>query len=412
NYSIKPELNLYLNPQNLIRFGGQSIIYKFEPGNAVGISEGEVSDISLPDKYAIENALFIENEQEINSRIKLNYGLRWSYFNYTGKGNAYEFGEAPNGSRKPVESFKYYDQWESIQTYNNIEPRFSAKYQINDESSIKISYNRMAQYIQLVSNTTASTPVDIWMPASNNVKPQIADQLALGYFRNLKDNTYELNAEVYYKDMQNQIDYIDGADLLLNPFIEGDLLEGIGRAYGLEILLKKNKGKLTGFMSYTLARTERKVEGINNDEWYPSRFDQTHNFSFTGFYEMTKRWTFSSTFSAISGTPTTFPTTRYEQQGYIVPHNAFNTRNNVRIPMYYRWDIGATLKNKEKPGKKWSGEWVFSVYNVLNRRNPFSIFFRQANERAIAGEPVNTEALRLSVIGNFIPSVSYNFKFN
>ncbi|NNE25733.1 MAG: TonB-dependent receptor [Saprospiraceae bacterium] len=412
NYSIKPEFTLFLNPKNLIRFGGQSIIYQFEPGRAVGVSEGEVRDISIDDKYAIESAVYIENEQDISDKIKINYGLRWSYFNYTGEGRAYTYGDAPAGFRKPVESFESFDQWESIQTYNNLEPRFSIKYQLNTSSSIKASYNRMAQYIHLVSNTTASTPVDIWTPSTNNIKPQIADQVALGYFQNFKKNTYEFSGEVYYKKMDNLVDYIDAADILLNEFLEGDLLTGIGRAYGLELMLKKNKGDFTGWISYTLARTERQVNGINGNEWYPSRFDQTHNFSFSGFYDLSKRWSLSSTVSVISGTPATFPTNRYEQQGYIVPHNAFNTRNNVRIPLYYRWDIGATLKGKERPDKKWSGEWEFSVYNVLNRRNPFSIFFRQANERALAGQPIATEAVRLSVIGNFIPSVSYNFKFN
>ncbi len=412
NYSFKPEFSLFLNPRNMIRFGGQSIIYKFEPGNAVGVSEGEVRDISIANKYAIENALYIENEQDISSNLEINYGLRWSYFNFTGKGNAYSYAEVEKGKRRPIESIQSYDQWESIKTYNNLEPRFSLKYQLTAESSIKASYNRMAQYIHLVSNTTASTPVDIWTPSSNNIKPQIADQIALGYFKNFKDNTYELTTEVYYKKMQNLVDYIDAADILLNEFIEGDLLEGEGRAYGLELMLKKNKGKFSGWMSYTLARTERKVEGINGNNWYPSRFDQTHNFSIAAFYDINERCTLSSNVSVITGTPSTFPTSRYEQQGYIVPHNAFNTRNNVRIPIYHRWDLALTLKGKHRAERKWKGEWVFSVYNVLNRRNPFSIYFRQSEERAIPGQPIDTEAIKLSVIGNFIPSVSYNFKFN
>ena len=412
NYSVKPEFTLFANPENLVKFGGQGIIYRFIPGNAVGVSEGVIRDISLPDRYAIESALFIENEQDVTSNLSLNYGLRWSFFNFTGEGFAYTFGEAPDGERRPVEGQEFFDQWESIQTYSNLEPRFSAKYQLTETSSIKASYNRTAQYIQLVSNTTASTPVDIWTPATNNIRPLIANQVALGYFKNLKSNTYEFSSEIYYKTVANLVDYIDGADLLLNPFIEGDLLEGENRAYGLELLLKKNKGKFTGFLSYTLARTENRVNGINNNEWYPTRFDQTHNLSLTGFYEFNDKWSVSSTFSYVTGTPTTFPTSRFEQQGYVVLHDGNSGRNNVRIPDYHRWDIGATRKSRLKRDGKWQGEWVFSIYNVYSRRNAFSIFFRPTDDRPNPAQPIETEAVRLSVIGNFIPSVSYNFKFN
>lgn len=404
NYSAKPEFTLFLNPQNLIRFGGQGIVYRFEPGNAMGTSEGETLDLSVDDKYAIEGGLFFENEVDLSSNLTINYGLRWSYFNYTGKGTSYELGDAPLGRRRPVVSTQTYDQWESIQTYNNLEPRLSVKYQLAEDKSIKASYNRMVQYIHLISNTTASTPVDIWTPSTNNLKPQVADQVALGYFQNFDNNNYELTTEVYYKKYAHLLDYIDGADLLLNEFLDADLLEGEGRSYGWELMFKKNKGRLTGWASYTLATTERLVPGINRDEWYPSRYDQTHNLSLTGFYELNDRWTFSSNFVMISGTPATFPTTRFEQQGYIVPYNLNETRNNVRIPLYHRLDISATLQGKKNAQRRWQSEWVFSIYNLYSRRNPFSIYFRQ-------GEAQTTEAVRLSVIGNFIPSVSYNFQF-
>ena len=411
NYSIKPEFSYFINPDNVLRFGGQGIVYVFEPGNAVGVSEGETTDISLPNKYAMESAVYVENEQDLFENIKVNYGLRFSLFSYTGKGNAYEFGEAPLGEKRPAIGVQSYDQWESIKTYNNLEPRFSIKYQLNESASLKASYNRTAQYIHLVSNTTASTPIDVWTPSTNNIAPQKADQVALGFFKNFGDNTYEFSSEIYYKKMQNLVDYVDGADLLLNTFIEGHLLEGEGRAYGLELMLKKNEGRFTGWASYTLARTERKVLGINEGNWYASRYDQTHNLSLTAFYELTKRWSFSANFALISGTPTTFPTSRYEQQGYTIPNNNDETRNNVRIPTYHRMDVSATLKGKNRPDKRWKGEWVFSVYNVYNNRNPFSIYFRQESERVPKEVPVKTEAVQLSVIGNFIPSVSYNFSF-
>ena len=412
NYSIKPEFTYFLNPQTSFRFGGQSIAYRFSPGNAVGVSEGEVSDVSLDPKYGIESGVYFEVDQDLSKSVSLNYGLRLSHFNYTGKGTAYTFGESPPGRRRVPTGSQTYDQWQSIKTYLNLEPRAAIKILLNPETSVKASYNRTTQYIHLISNTTASTPVDVWTPSTNNIKPQIGDQVAMGLFRNFQNNTYELSTEIYYKKMQNLVDYIDGADLLLNEFLEGDLLEGEGRAYGLEILMKKAKGDLGGWLSYTLGRTERQVHGINGGDWYPSRFDQLHNLSVSLFYDLSDRWSFSSTFVYNTGTPTTFATSRYQQQGYVVPHNANDTRNNVRIPDYHRLDLSATRKGKSKsPTDKWVGDWVFSIYNVYNRRNPFSIYFRQPTDRVLPDQPVVTEAVRLSVIGSFIPSVSYNFKF-
>lgn len=417
NVSLKPEFSFYITPGNLLRFGGQAIYYTFDSGQAIGTSEGDIADFSLPKKYAAEYGVYVENEVDLGSKIKANYGVRLSAFDYMGKGTAYTFGEAAIGERRFPTDFDIYDDWESIKTYANLEPRLSLQMQLSENNSIKASYNRTAQYIQLVSNTTAATPVDIWTPSTNNIRPATADQVALGYFQNLKDNEYELTAEVYYKKMNNIIDYIDGADLLLNEFIEGDLLEGDGRAYGLEIMAKKTQGKFSGWMSYTLARTERLTPGVNADEWYPSRFDQLHNLSITSFYEFNDRWSCSANFAYNTGTPTTFPTSRYTVQGYVVPHNANETRNNVRIPDYHRLDLSVTLKGKQKEGKRWTGDWVFSIYNVYARKNAFSIFFRQeggrtGEPRLMPGDPVNTDAYRLAVIGNLIPSISYNFKFN
>ncbi len=411
NVSIKPELTYFLNPNNILRFGGQSIIYTFKPGQAIGVSEGETTDISLDNKYAIENGLYVENEQNFDNGIKINYGLRWSNFLYTGKGTAYEFAPSPiPGQQSFPTSSTDYDQWEVIKAYNNLEPRFSIKVPLPKSSSLKASYNRTAQNIHLVSNTTASTPVDVWTPSTNNIKPALADQVALGYFKNFGDNSYEFSSEIYYKKMNRLVDYIDGADLLLNTFLEGDLLEGQGRAYGLELQLKKKKGKFTGWVAYTIARTERQVDGINNSEWYASRFDQLHNLNISGFYEFNDRWSCSAVFSYVSGTPATFPTSRYEIGPYIVPHNGNDTRNNVRIPSYHRLDFSATYKGKQNKEKRWDGEWVFGVYNLYNRKNPFSIFVRPEFD-AEAGAMINTEAIQLSVIGNFIPSISYNFTF-
>ncbi len=410
NYSIKPEFSWFIKPQNILRFGGQMIYYIFEPANAISVNNDVVTDISISEQFSLESNIFIENEITLFDKLQINYGLRLSHFAYLGGRNVYNFGDAPRGEIKPLTSITVANDREVITDYFNLEPRFSLKFDLTKKSSFKASYNRTAQYIHLLSNTTASTPVDIWTPATNNIKPAMADQIALGYFRNFKENMYEFSGEVYYKKMNGLIDYIDGADLILNEFVEGQILEGEGRAYGAEFLLKKTEGRFSGWLSYTLARSERLVEGISNDEWYPSRFDQTHNFNITTFYELNDRLTLSANFIYNTGTPTTFANSGYYQQGYFIPNNDNDFRNNVRIPDYHRLDLSLTLD--PKPGnRKWKGQWVFGIYNVYAQKNPFSIYFRQNSERVDPGQAVNTEAIKFSVIGSLIPSVSYNFTF-
>jgi hypothetical protein len=290
------------------------------------------------------------------------------------------------------------------------------KIELNEVSSVKASYNRMAQYLHLISNTTASNPLDVWTPSSNNTKPELSDQWALGYFRNFgKEQMFEFSVEAYYRKTQNQIDYIDGADLLINEYLEGDLLPGEGRAYGLEFYLQKKVGRFTGWAAYTLARTELKVNGINRNEWYAARFDQTHNLKLSGFYDLSKRWSASANFSLVSGTPSTFPTSRFVVQGILIPYNAQDSRNNVRLPAYHRLDVSFRLEGKtvKRNGnaRKNSDYWVFGVYNLYARKNPFSIYFTQGKDRVAQGAPINSEARQLSIIGTVIPAISYNFNF-
>ena len=415
NFSAKPEFTYFINPDNIVRFGGQGIYYRFEPANAVAVSDGQEIDISVNNQWATETAIFAENEQSVfGGRMKLNYGIRLSHFAYLGGRNVYEFGEAPReGFQRPLESVTPTERGDVIKDWWNLEPRASVQYQLNPKSSLKASYQRTAQYIHLLSNTTASIPLDIWTPSTNNIDPQLADQVALGYFRNFLNNAYEFSVETYYKDFQNLVDYVDGADLVLNELVEGQVLNGEGRAFGAEFQVKKTKGRLNGWVNYTLARTERLTPGVNNNDWYPSRFDQTHNLNVTGFYELSNRWTASATFAYVTGTPVTLASAGYYQLGYFVPHNEGRGRNNFRIPDYHRLDISFTLDpNPEKADKRWQGQWVFGIYNLYGRRNPITVSGRQVNEaRPILGQPVSTEAVQLSVVGNFIPSVSYNFKF-
>ena len=414
NYIFKSDLTYFINNFNEVTFGGQLIYYNFKPAEALGVSNGDVVDISIEDKYNLESAVYIGNKQDVNTQLSLEYGLRFSTFHYFGPGTIYTYDEAPPGERREPASSEVFDRREVVQSFNNFEPRFSFKYQLNTSSSIKGSYNRMVQYIHLISNTTASNPLDVWVPSSNNLEPQIGDQFTLGYFKNFKDNTYEASAEVYYRTTQNQVEYIDGADLLLNEFLEGDLLSGDGRAYGLELYLKKNKGKFNGWVSYTLGRTELQVEGINEGAWYPTRFDQTHNFKLVGFYDFSERLSFSANFTYITGTPVTFPTSGFEVQGILIPHNNNNSRNNVRLPDFHRLDLGLRYDlRREKRGKERRNKdyITVSLYNMYARRNAFSIYFSQSDERNNSQQPWTGMATRLAVIGFIIPAISYNFQF-
>jgi hypothetical protein len=416
NYTFKPSFSYFINSENEVSFGIESTYYTFEPANASGASNGEVTDISLPEKFNLESAVYLSNNQKINETFSVEYGLRYSRFWGFGPGTQYTYNDTTAGVRRFPVTQTQYERGEVTSSYGNWEPRVAVKVQVNEASSIKASYIRMAQYLHLISNTTASNPLDVWTPTTQNIKPEIGDQYTVGYFRSLgKEKEYEFSAELYYRTAQNQIDYIDGADLLINEFLEGDLLSGDARAYGLELYLQKKTGKLNGWIAYTLGRSELQIDGINNSEWYPARFDQTHNLKITGFYDISKRVSLSANFTLVTGTPTTFPTSRYIIQDILIPYNANETRNNVRLPAFHRLDISARLEGKQmnRKGKmrKNTDYWVFGLYNVYGRKNPFSIFFAQNDERIPSGQAIESQARQLSIIGTVVPSISYNFHF-
>ncbi len=414
--NFKPEFTYFINSSNELTFGGDVIYYKFNPANAKGVSNGDIADVSLEKRYGLESAFFVGNSTKFSDLISAQYGLRISNFQYLGSGTAYEWKTTEPGKRKELVSEKEYGKNKSIASHTNLEPRASLKVQTGAQTSFKLSYNRMAQYIHLISNTTASNPLDVWRPSTNNIMPQTGDQYVVGVFKNFGPaNDYEFSIEAYYRKTQNQIEYIDGADILINEYLEADLLSGDGRAMGLEFYLKKNTGKLNGWISYTLGNTKLLVDGINNSEWYPTRFDQRHNLKVVGYYELNPRWTFSANFTYLSGTPTTFSTDRFTQQDYLIPYNYLNSRNNIRIPDFHRLDISATLNGKryKKNGKLRKNEdyWVFGLYNVYAQKNPFSIYFSQGTERPMTGQPIETFATQVSIVGTIIPAISYNFKF-
>lgn len=406
NYSIKPDFIYYLNTRNTIRFGAQAFYYDFLPYDAIGTFENGQVKFIADKRYGGEYSVYVGNEQKLSQKLIMEYGLRLSMYTYIGKGTAYYFRDTIPNEAKPLDHSETYDPWELIKAYVNPEPRFSLNYIINKTTSFKASYNRMAQYIQLISNTAASTPLDVYTIASNNLKPLIADQGSMGIFKNFKDNMFETSLEVYYKYLQNQLDYIDNADLFINPTVENQLLQGLGRAYGAEFYVKKSKGKLQGWISYTLSKTERLVRGISNDNWFYSRYDRTHVLNTSVNYDLTKRWNISANFVFLSGVPGTFPNSKLQIQGYAIPYNTDGVRNNYRITPYHRLDLGATYSFKRNERSRYKQTLVFSVYNVYNRRNAFSIYFRPKE-----GTTYQTEAVRYSIVGSFVPAITYNFNF-
>ncbi len=394
----KFDFNYFLNPNNTIRFGLHTAYHNFDPGMAVGTDESIFEQFGTSETNALDHAIYIGNEQDIGSRIKATYGLRFSVFQNIGPGTVYSY-----DSNYQVSDTNEYGKREIYNTYMGLEPRAGIKYGINDESSVKASYNRTRQYIQLASNSTSASPLDIWFPSSPNVKPQIADQVAVGYFRNFKNNMFEASVETYYKKMSNAIDFKDHAVLLLNPHLEGELRFGNAYAYGAEFLLRKQKGKLTGWLSYTLARSEKEIEAINNGNRYPTKYDKTHDIAVVMAYEISKRWEASVNWVYSTGSAVTMPTGRMEYMGMIIP--VYSDRNAERLPAYHRLDLAVTLKGKEKEGKRFTGDWVFSVYNAYNKANAFSINFRQSET-----DPNVTQAEMMYLFG-IVPAVTYNFRF-
>ncbi|MEJ2112392.1 MAG: TonB-dependent receptor [Flavobacteriaceae bacterium] len=418
NFNVKYDLKYYLNDRLKLEFGLNSIYYKFNPGDIKPTTESSgINPFKLTDKYAFENALYFDIEHKLSDNLSVYYGLRFSSFLRLGQDelNVYDndnpivFNEDLQIYQKaePIdtESFK---RSEVIKDFFNLEPRLSLAYQLNETSSIKASYNRMSQYLHLLSNTSSPTPLDVWAPSGKYIKPQLLDQIALGYFKNI-NGTSALEFEGFYKTIKNRIDYVDGADLIANNAIEQVILNGNARAYGLEFLLRKNEGAFQGWIAYTLSKSEQQTKGrtpletgINNEQWYNTAYDKTHDLSITGNYNLNDKWSFSSNFLLQTGQPTTYPNAQYEYSGISIP--SFDLRNANRLPLYHRLDISANYTPTPKKERRWKNNWVFGIYNIYNRKNATSITFR---ENRTTG---NNEAIRLAIFG-IVPAISYNFKF-
>ncbi|UTW61658.1 TonB-dependent receptor [bacterium SCSIO 12741] len=396
DYNVKQTFSYYPNSKNSIKFGANVIHHTMEPGSIEGGSSSGVSDNQAELAYGLESALFIQNEQKISGVFSLNYGLRFSLFNRLGSGTAYTFDEEGK-----YLSETYYGSGKTMQTYANLEPRLSATYLLNEYNSVKLNYNRNAQYLHQLTSSTTSTPVDVWVMSSNNIKPQIADQVALGYFRNLRKLPIEVSAEVYYKYMQNTIDYRTGANTFLNDQVEGELVYGTGESYGLEVTVKKTKGKFTGWLGYTLSKTTRQFDEINNGEEFRARQDRTHDINVVAMYELNKKLTLSGAFIFYTGDAVTFPTGEYTVEGNTIPY--YTERNGYRMPNYHRMDLGLTWKLKKT--EKFQSDLNFSLYNVYGRENAYSISFQENEDNPEITEPVQLSLFR------WVPSITYNFKF-
>jgi len=419
NLNLKYDFNHYLNENINLEYGIQSTYYEFNPGEIEpSTADSGINPFDLTKKYAFENAVYFSVEQKLSERFSAEYGLRYSTFLRLGQDQMSVY-----DNDQPVvydSEFGIYTEADPIgnvslpknkteRSFGNIEPRVALAYNFNEFQSIKASYNRMSQYLHLITNTSSPTPLDVWTPSGKFIDPQILDQVALGYFQNFNGLVYSLEVETFYKSIDNRLDYIDGANLIANNNIERVLLPGKARAYGLEILFRKNKGKFTGWLAYTLSKTEQLTAGrtpdepgINNGNWYNTNYDKPHDISVTGSYEISPKWQLNSNFAYQTGLPTTFPTGQYRFENLTIP--VFSPRNSDRLPSYHRLDISATYTPKPSLTNSYRSSWNFGIYNVYNRQNAVSLTFRQNQDIA------NNEAVRLSLFG-IIPSITYNFRF-
>lgn len=393
---FKENMQYFAGNGHTVSFGVDVLHHNLAPGSLSAPDNSSFNNRSIERRYGLETAAYISDEWKVNDHLNLLYGLRLSGIYIFGPGTFNTYDAAGN-----TISSKTYSSGSVVKDYFNLEPRISASYSLDDKQSIKASYNRNTQNIHILSNSNSSTPTDLYAMSSNNIKPEIADQVSTGYFRNFSNNIFEFSTEIYYKWMENQIDYKNAAELILNPDVESQLVYGTGQAYGIEFFMKKKYGRFNGWIGYTLSRTERKFDAINNGDYFPATQDRIHDLSAVGIYKLNNRWSFSATFIYESGNAVTYPNGKYEIGG--LTNYYYSQRNGDREPSTNRLDLGATLEGK--PHKKYHSSWTFGIYNVYDRHNPYAITFRDSKTH-----PGTTEAVETSLFGR-IPSITWNFKF-
>jgi len=397
DFNVKQDFDWNITNKSKLRFGGNFIKHTVAPG---AIIEKDASGTSktVQARYSQESALYVSHEWKAGEKISIVYGARASNLAVKGAGTFNTYDKEGN-----ITATTDYAKGKTVVYYLNLEPRFSASFQLNELNSIKASYNRNVQNFHLIANAQISSPTDVWLPSSNNIRPEIADQYAIGFYKKSKQGMYEFTSEVYYKALQNQIDYRNAAILFGNDNVESELLYGIGRAYGAEMMMRKKTGRLTGWVGYTLSKVEKKIDGINNGKYFNARQDRTHDFSVVGMYDVNKRWSVSATWVYTTGSAVTFPVGKYEVNGQTV--FVYSDRNASRLPAYHRLDLSATLEARKNATRRFKSSWTFGLYNAYGRQNAYSINFREN-----ANDPSKTEAVRTALFG-IIPSATWNFKF-
>ncbi|MDP9078910.1 MAG: TonB-dependent receptor [Bacteroidota bacterium] len=396
DYQLKQDFSDYIDDKNKLDFGFDGIYHDTQPGAARSSSSSNYNSVVLEKKYSLETAVYVSHEWTASDKLKITYGLRLSDLAVFGPGNFYTYNAEGN-----ILTTTYYGSGKVVKNYLTPEPRFAASYRLNDSSSVKLSYDRNVQNIHLLNNSSAASPTNVYLPSSNFLKPELADQVSFGYYRTFHQNEIEFSTEIYYKKLYNQTDYKNGANLVGNNNVEADLLFGSGRTYGWETYLKKKHGRFTGWASLALSKTERTIAGINNGNYYPASQDQPVHLSLVGLYQASKKWVFSADFVYATGTPVTYPDGKLSIDG--APVYTYGPRNSQRLPAYNRLDLGATLYVKKT--SKYESSWNFSVYNVYGQSNPYTIVFQ--------ADPLNSNKTQVqqTTLFKMIPSVTYNFKF-
>jgi hypothetical protein len=396
DFNLKEDFEYFLSSQNTLHFGINAIHHNIQPGDISSSNKSAVNQQTIQTRNGIESSAYVSDDWHVTNKLNLLYGLRLATFSLLGPGDftTYNNEDIVTGSQT-------YSSGQVVKSYINLEPRFSASFKLDDQNSLKASYNRNTQNINLISNSTASSPTDLYVMSSNNIKPGISDQVALGYFKNSANNQYEFSTEIYYKKLQNQIDYKNGAQLIANKDVESQLVYGQGRAYGWEVFFKKRYGKLNGWIGYTLSKTENKFDGINNGNYFAARYDRTHDMSIVAIYKLTNRWTLSGTFVYGTGNAVTYPHGKYLVGGLTTLY--YSDRNADRLPAYSRLDLGATFEGKQH--KRFHSSWTFGLYNAYNRKNPYTVTFQDD-----PADHSRTQAIKTSLFGR-IPSVTYNFTY-
>ena len=395
DYMLRIDFNQPLNALWNLSYGTNHTIHEFNPG--IVTMPGDYDDLHMEGTKAMEHSIYLANEQKISERFSAKYGLRFSLFQNIGKATVHHYDE----NYESIDVTEY-AAGKIYKTYTVAEPRVGFVYNLTGASSLKANYSHNVQYIQLANNSASGSPLDVWFSAGPNIKPQHADMFSAGYFHNLKNNAYETSVEVYYKELNNVIDFAEHSELLLNDKLDGEVRTGTGKAYGVEFMVRKNTGKLTGFANYTLSRSERTIPEINQGKTYLAPFDKTHTANISVNYELSKKCSFSAIFIYATGNPTTYPSGRFEIDGEYFP--IYSGRNEDRRPDYHRLDLSFTFVPRPNTQKRMKGEWNVSLFNVYGKKNPWMITLNQEND---TGRPY----AEMVYLFGIIPSISYNIKF-